>query len=545
MNIFKYSSIRNDLFFCILIEYISINYCFHSTLSTYLLFYLTGALSVYFLIRFLQSVQPILQKIIPLLLLLWGINEATYGWLQLYNFCESNNNLYKITGTFQNPGPYSGFLAVLIPIATYTILNPAGRNILLHAISKYISWIYVFLALTILPAGMSRASWLATIAGTTIVMTCHYKLNRRFKIYYYRHRKAVLLSAFFLIILLLVAGTGLYQMKKNSADGRLLMWKITTHIISEHPLTGVGPGNFAGAYGQAQARYFATANATTQEQYVAGSPEYGFNEFLQITAENGFIGFLLFLGLIVSAFRNTLKNRQPGLAGSLISFLTFACFSYPFSVLQLNILFVILLALTNTSTQPSQKQQSLFTGLILLILVIPLVHYSKEWKQRQKAKIQWLEEQTYYNMDIYDETVNNYRQLYRPLCDEPQFLYELGQCLSKTRFYKESNLILKEGAKFSADPMFWNIMGKNYQAMGLYQEAEKCFLHAHNMIPHRLYPLYLLAQLYFHSGQPEKGIITAQRLITQNPKVISPAIEEIKAEMKEYLRNWTSDYSSN
>lgn len=538
MNICKYSSIRNDLFFCIFIGYISINYYFHSALSTYLLFYLTEAASVYFLIRFTQTVKPVLQEIIPLILLIWGINEATYGWLQLYNFCESNNSLYKITGTFQNPGPYSGYLAILIPIATYNILNPPVRNMLLNAASKYISWIYVFLAVTILPAGMSRASWLATIAGTTIVMAFHYKLSRRFKIYYYRHRKAVLFSALILTLFLLIAGTGLYQMKKDSADGRLLMWKITTHIISEHPLTGVGTGNFAGAYGQAQAQYFAAGDATYQEKYVAGSPEYGFNEFLQITTENGFIGFLLFLGVIILAFRNTIKNKQIGLAGSLTTFLIFACFSYPFSVIQLNILFIVLLALTNIPPLQYKKQQCFFIGLMLLILLIPLIHYGKEWKHRQKAMEQWGEEQTYYNMDIYDETVNNYRKLYRPLCDEPQFLYELGQCLSKTRFYEESNLILKEGAKFSADPMFWNIMGKNYQAMCRYSEAEKCFLHAYNMIPHRLYPLYLLAQLYFHSDQAEKGIMTAKRLIAQKPKIMSPAVEEMKAEMKEHLRNW-------
>lgn len=87
--------------------------------------------------------------------------------------------------------------------------------------------------------------------------------------------------------------------------------------------------------------------------------------------------------------------------------------------------------------------------------------------------------------------------------------------------------------------MFWNIMGKNYQAQGRYHEAETCFIHAWHIVPNRLYPLYLLANLCFESGQTEKGIAIARKVIGKEPKVVSQATDEMKAEMEEKIRKHT------
>lgn len=68
-----------------------------------------------------------------------------------------------------------------------------------------------------------------------------------------------------------------------------------------------------------------------------------------------------------------------------------------------------------------------------------------------------------------------------------------------------SNLIIEEAARLSADPMIRNIMGKNYQTMKQYPQAESAFLKASHMVPNRLYPLYLLAKMYHESGPNRQG----------------------------------------
>lgn len=490
-----------------------------------------------------------ISRIVFFSLIVLVITETISGLLQLYDITTSNHSLYKLTGSFQNPGPYAGFLVSILPFALWQALRFRTPNKYLRQAMIYLSCAYIFLSLCLLPATMSRAAWLAANIGTGIVLIYHYHLFFRLRQFYQLHRKQAITYICITGLFITMGGTAIYHLKKDSADGRLLMWKVTSRIIAEHPLTGVGWGNFAGAYGQAQADYFAEGKATPQEEWVAGSPEYAFNEFLQITAEHGIIGLILFLLVIVLAFRSAYKNGQIGIVGSLAAFLTFACFSYPFSVWQMNVLFVILLVTAFTKFQcekaiemreeKKRRKWKIYAVVIILVLLIPpFIWAGKRWQEKQQVIAQWKDEQSYYSMEIYKGTVDNYRKLYRQLRDEPKFLFELGQCLSKTEFYEESNRILLEGARQSSDPMFWNIMGKNYQAMSRFNEAEECFTHAYHMVPHRLYPLYLLANLYFQSGQTAKGIEMAQRVIDKKPKVMSSAIQEMKTEMRERLAEY-------
>ena len=164
---------------------------------------------------------------------------------------------------------------------------------------------------------------------------------------------------------------------------------------------------------------------------------------------------------------------------------------------------------------------------------LAITEHKEEWKQ---AYIRWGEEQRYFSMDIFEETVDHYRDLYPFLKDQPKFLFEYGQCLSKTGQYEEGIRILTEGTRLSADPMFYNIMGKDAEALKNFGQAEACFKQASYMVPHRLYPLYLLAKMYFESGQPEKGRDMARQVIQKAPKVMSDAVKEMKAELKERLQ---------
>jgi hypothetical protein len=50
--------------------------------------------------------------------------------------------------------------------------------------------------------------------------------------------------------------------------------------------------------------------------------------------------------------------------------------------------------------------------------------------------------------------------------------------------------------QISCDPMLYNIIGKNYQAMKQYEKAETVLIKATQLVPSRLYPWYLLTKLY-------------------------------------------------
>jgi hypothetical protein len=65
------------------------------------------------------------------------------------------------------------------------------------------------------------------------------------------------------------------------------------------------------------------------------------------------------------------------------------------------------------------------------------------------------------------------------------------------------------------------------------------------MVPHKIYPLYLLPKLYNDTGQKEKAKAMAKELLCKDVIVPSKAIDEIRAEMQQLINNNASLQSSN
>jgi hypothetical protein len=75
-------------------------------------------------------------------------------------------------------------------------------------------------------------------------------------------------------------------------------------------------------------------------------------------------------------------------------------------------------------------------------------------------------------------------------------------------------------------------MGKNYQSMKQYEDAEIVLIKSTRLVPSRLYPWYLLTKLYAEMGWEEKAAETAEIVLTKEPKVQSPAVLEMKEEVR-------------
>ena len=514
------------------------------------------------------------ERSICFFIIIIGLIEAVWGLRQLYGFTPSQHSLYKITGSFFNPGPYAGYLAVVFPLALQYFLEFRIRNEELGIISdddsehvgikrfykRYsfflrttarwavarvvpsIACVTCIFILLILPASMSRASWLAAAAGSLVVLAGHYGRGVRDKSYEFRvkykktrHRLFFSLSYSVLVLILFLAFAGMYHLKKDSANGRTLMWKIALHAAKKHPL-GVGLGNFSGAYGEAQAAYFASGKGTVTEVLVAGSPDYGFNEYLQIAVESGVISLVLFLAIVFFTLRSFIISRKWGAAGSMVSLLVFAFFSYPFSVLPFLIVFVFLLAKGNVKLGikvENKKRRSfiiLHSSFIIFTFLFVVVFCLYRQYPVYGAYKKWNTDKFLYNSG--KDVVKSYEELYPLLYDQLQFLFEYAQSLSKTKQYTQSNEILKRAMQISCDPMLHNIMGKNHQALYEYQQAEDCFIKAAHIVPHRLYPFYLLVKLYHEMGLQDKVNEMADIVQTKEPKVQSTAVMEMRQEVE-------------
>ena len=506
---------------------------FRGETQTLLLILLVG---LYFVCRGLGGWKVSQRLLFTFVLLLAGSIEAIWGFLQVYGWADQYHSLYRLTGSFFNPGPYSGFLAVILPVALHTLLGPKP----LCRVDKIVYGLGVICLVSIilvLPAGMSRSAWVAAGAGCGVVVWRQKRSReyvRRGIGRIGRGWKRCWLGG--ILVLGLSIGGGLYLLKKDSADGRLLVWKMDLAVMRSQPWLGVGIGRYPGALGEAQAVYFANSPADPREEYVADAPEYGFNEFLQLGGEYGLIGLCLFLSITGIASGGLFKrNTQQtgGVSGALSAFLVFACFSYPLHMLPMAMLFVLLLAWSvNVGAKGVRIRRWAGQILWLPVMVLGLV---AAWRltEKETAYKTWKTARAYFRQGDYQEALNRYTPLFSALSDRPAFVFEFGECQFQNAQYGNATAIFLWAAELSADPMVYNKLGKNYQALKQYDRAEKAYVQAAHMIPHRIYPLYLLALLYREMGDMEKARDMARQVIDQEPKVWSPAVEEMKTEMKQ------------
>ena len=481
--------------------------------------------------------------------------ECVIGLRQLYGFTPSHHGLFKITGTFFNPGPFSGYVGMIFPFAFYHSLIFAKTKIQLRSLiskksnaNNWMSYLFgslsvatVFASLLVLPAAMSRASWVGLVVGSLCVLNFYLPTRVFVKRNLNTKKKSISILAL-MVLLLTGSSVGLYALRPASVDGRMLLWKNALNTMIHHPF-GVGLGKFGSAVGETQAAYFASAKATQSEIDRADVPFYAFNEYLQIGVESGVFTLALFLGFTLLTLKNAYRDGRHGLIGSVVSILFFAFFSYPFSVLPILVVFIFLMALCNTTkisatvaviseTKSKTFSKTLFCKIptaLLAFTYLALITFSVADRfKTYKALRTWNSCKILLNVKLYSDAAEELKPLYLLLSDNQEYLFEYARALSGSGHFKESNQVLSQSMTFSGEPMLYNIRGKNCQALKEYDEAEIAFVKAYNMIPNRIYPLYLLGRIYAEKGEVTRLNQVAKRI--ENHKIIIPskAIEEMK-----------------
>lgn len=474
-------------------------------------------------------------------LILIGLYELGVGLFQCIQVMSLGMPYYTVCGTFENPAPYSILIVLILPLALdYALFVRLRHGQRLTNMLFYLSAFYLLFSVVILVKCVSRAAWVASVISLMSMV-------------WLRMKCSVVKQCFVLLAVIILSAPflyGMYALKKDSADGRLLIWKISYPVAKQQVFSGVGIGGFPYVYGEAQEAYFRDKKGTQDEEMLAGAPDCAYNEYLQIWIELGLPGVLSCLCLIVYVYIRLLRYRNVeiiGLCGTMVSLMAVSFFSYPlrcFATCLLS-LFILLWAAWMPMMLDEKKRNrklGMMFGLLLLVGVEAMVcvRFNKSYRTWTAVK-RWDMVRPYFDREKYEGIENCYRALYPDLKKDAGFLFEYGMCLSYNGHYEESNIILNEGAKRSSDPMFFNLMGKNFQALGRFEEAEEMFYKAYYRVPHRIYPLYLLMGLYEKEGRDLEMLEKAHQIVGKKEKVPSSLTEYLKKEaglkLQEYERN--------
>ena len=440
---------------------------------------------------------PSSQRIwIYIVIALGGFIQSIYGCLQYIEWLPSNHLYFSVTGSFFNPAH----------LGAYTGLAIWAFFFLMKAIYGQKRWsLFGGLLLAALPVTMlfiiiqSRASWVALFLS--------------FIGFYYFCKRRKIRFQFFLYSLLVITllAVPLYNLKKDSADGRLFIWRVSSELINEAPLTGKGADSFPAGYMLAQASYF-KENPNSEHTNRATSNIHAFNEPLRICCEYGIIGLLIFLILFVALFTS---RSDCYISAMLLYLCVFSCFSYVGEVSSLLIMVAFLLGVTSGSGKKKIKgcacryRNFLRTGMIsfaCLMAVWACWRYQRVLSGYVFAK--------------------QYNRSY--ILNNAHYLYKNGQ-------YTEALPFLQRGAELLPSPDLYIDLGNCLMYLERYTEAEKVISTAIYMVPGHILPHYYLFRFYVETGNDEKAKALGEKILISEYKLEGSVAMEVKHYVRKYL----------
>ncbi len=555
-NNVKVNLLPIDIFLGVLTLYMLLNrYLIHNVMGySFQVYELLGLVSLYVILR---NIKGRLFKYIILAVSISGVLESIVGFRQLLGHYPRFNSSFQVTGHFINPGPFAGYISLCFTSSLGLFLfhkridlfGFLQNNRITNRLNEYLPFLLLFIMGCILPATQSRAAWLAIGVSSLTLLIVKYR-KELFKVPWLQMSRWK--TIFLLLILLIVSIWGsfyMYSLKEGSANGRLLIWQSTWSLIQDNPFFGVGFDLFKAHYMSYQAG-FLTKNRDSTLLIYADDIRNAFNELLQFTAENGVIG-LLILCIAVTILLKNIKsleaNKNPliytGL-GILISYFVFSFFSYPNQILTIKLIGVVALALLACNTlngyQIEIKAQKIINtlrfGVVPGLISITVFMWTGQRKLAFATK-KWEHANSLYRYLDYKSAKDEYENLYAYFSGEGAFLGQYGKALVMVGEYENAINVLKEAVNYQNSTTIQTAFGDSYKALGRRADAERAYSLADQMIPNRLYPKYLLATFYYENGDMEKLNQVADRIMKQDIKIMSRAVNEIRQKVQDMLSN--------
>ncbi len=461
----------------------------------------------------------------------WGIYivcfaEACYGLFQLMDWFPSNHSEFAITGSFDNPAGFAAVLAMGFPIGLFLLTKS-------NKIERYFAVIIIAVIVIAVFLSVSRTGVLSILISSWVFFLFQSNIIGRVK----QFRCWKLISI--LTLATLIAGSFmLYHQKMDSANGRLLIWKISSEMIKDKPILGHGYGAFQAKYMDYQAEYFKN-NPNSKFELLADNVKHPFNEFIKVAVEYGIIGLVTIISIILFILWKVMKSsnmdRELVFSG-LISFLVFACFSYPLQYIAVWVLLAFYLSALFPSKKIEMKDTpiSMFMrGVIAIVCTFFVVHTFRQINGEIKWKTIAISSLRGNTEDMLPE----YKKLYSTfLKRNPFFLYNYGAELNIAGRHAESTVILNECKKLFNDYDLQMLLADNYHKKGEIDKAVQRYQHTSDMIPCRFLPVYQLFKIYREANQREMAVKYAREIVNKKVKIPSFTVTSIISEAKDYLK---------
>lgn len=236
---------------------------------------------------------------------LLAVYQQFTGWMVPYDFWEKGNS-YRVTGWYGFPNGVGLFLAPLIPI-TYYLFTETARNIQKEPPTwhDYIKAGAYILTICLIPFALFFAKSTGALVGVAAGCVFLLLVHKKTRIITLVLGLVGLISILAIPRLQPIQNELLFQ--DRSGQIRLAIWKETTQLLFDNPITGAG----LASYSEKIEPYHTTVNGEGIEIF-----HHPHNIFLTMWVNLGLTGLIGFLCILIWFFRKSISAWHFGLGGS-------------------------------------------------------------------------------------------------------------------------------------------------------------------------------------------------------------------------------------
>lgn len=456
------------------------------------------------------------------------------GWF------KSQNELFVVTGSWNNPNIIAIFLALTTPVFLFLSQGKYKKI----ALTGFVT---LLIALVLLKC---RAAFIGTILSVVVF----YGLEYNFISWVKNKKNRSSAKALFILGLLIIIpiSSHLYNAKKASADGRKFIWKLSTQMATEKPLMGYGYGYFEKEYNLYQADYIKHGKATAEELTNAGPVIMPHNELLLNVVEGGIIGLFLivfFFGSLLLSVKketeNVLKNEAAtgfnniifnlSYAG-MVAFIGMSMVNSTIQIIPIMCLLIIYAAIICSKLEPIQlptylsfletnKSIPLLTkttiasgSLYVLYLLFGMATADNLNKKAALLKKEEHYEQALQIMPDLAKNINSYSDYWK----------NYGVIHLEMQQYSKALYCLEKAKIWSSLPELYNGCGFCYEKLHQYPQAITEYETLVALYPSKFLYRMVLLRTYLKNKDTVKAIVLAQEIIQMKPKIPSEKVDRYK-----------------
>ena len=308
-------------------------------------------------------------------LLVIGVIHVFCVFAQRMWFMEPESSMYPVTGACDNPNVTAMYLAGCVPLIVQR-LRCSDRKV------AYVVFLVLALLAVVLLRCRTAYIGLAVEAAVFFLFSSKDSRIKGFSLLKNSEENNPKIpksldktkssgKVFLAVVALLVvsvAAVRMYQMKRDSADGRLLVWKVSASMIAEHPM-GCGYGLFPKHYNLQQAEYFHEEHGTETERRNASFIYMAYNDFLEHGVEGGVIGMLFLMGFYVLIIKDSPLPSKGGrcLSAVLYAFAVMSLVNFVVAGIQTWLLVVCCAAVVAAGSSRADEPEEAVGGHSLLL----------------------------------------------------------------------------------------------------------------------------------------------------------------------------------